>query len=276
MREVRSTGTVNAVYRLGDDVYARLPRLREWAPDLERECRWLPVLAPSLTLRVPEPVAVGRPAAGYPLPWAVFRWIDGEPYADGLVDDEADAAEQLAGFVTELRAAAPVDGAPRGGRRPLADLDAATREALAATGGALDRAGSDGPGSLSAAAHAAWERALDAPPWDGVPKWLHGDLLRPNLLVAGGRLRAVLDFGGVGVGDPAMDAVPAWATFGPRGRAAYRAALGVDDGTWERGRGYALHQAALIIPYYAITNPGFTALAVRTVREVARDLQTGG
>ena len=78
----------------------------------------------------------------------------------------------------------------------------------------------------------------------------------------------MIDFGGVGVGDPAADVVAAWAVFGAPGRAAYRDALAVDDGTWERARGYALHQAALIIPYYTETNPAFVVHAQRTIAEL--------
>jgi aminoglycoside phosphotransferase (APT) family kinase protein len=260
VRAVRSTGTVNAIYRLGDDLCARLPRVAAWAPSVERELAWLPQLAPRLTLRVPAPVARGRPADGYPFPWAIFRWIEGHPYGDAPVRDERRAADELARFVAELRRIDPA-GAPRGGRRPLRDLDAATRRAIAAAGGAID----------GAAAEAAWARALHAPPWDGPPVWIHTDLLRPNLLVHRGRLCAVLDFGGAGVGDPAADVTAAWGVFGPSGRAAFRAALAVDDGTWQRARGYALHQALLIIPYYAETNPAFVRLAQRTVGEVLAD-----
>ena len=99
VRAVRSTGTVNAIYRLGDDLCARLPRLQRYTGDLVDELRWLPWLAPRLSLQVPEPVAVGRPASGYPFPWAIYRWIDGQPYADELVDDERQAAADLARFV---------------------------------------------------------------------------------------------------------------------------------------------------------------------------------
>jgi aminoglycoside phosphotransferase (APT) family kinase protein len=255
--EVQSTGTVNAIYRLGDHLYVRLPRVREWADGLDREWHWLPRLSPRLSLRVPEPVAKGRPTSSYPFAWAIYRWIDGQPYADALVDDQREAARDLARFVAELRRIDP-DGAPRSGRRPLGELDAGTRAAITSAGGVID----------SDAAIAAWERALEAPVWDGWPVWIHSDLLRPNLLVHGGRLSAVIDFGAVGVGDPATDVIAAWSVFGPAGRETFRSALGVDDGTWERARGIALHQAALIIPYYAETNRGFVALARRTVEEV--------
>lgn len=261
VREVRSTGTVNAIYRLGERFYARLPRLQRYVRGLEREWRWLPELAPGLTLRIPEPAGLGQPTEEYPFTWAIYRWIDGHPYADQLIDDERRAARDLARFVAELRQIPPAADAPAGGRRPLAQLDAGTRTSITASAGAID----------VSAALAAWESALQAPAWDGRPVWIHADLLRPNLLVVSGRLHAIIDFGSVGVGDPATDVIPAWAVFGPAGRAAFRAALGADDGTWRRARGIALHQAAALIPYYAVSNPAFAALGQRTVQEVIDD-----
>jgi aminoglycoside phosphotransferase (APT) family kinase protein len=261
VREVSSTGTVNAIYRLGDQLGARLPRLPRYIASLEREWRWLPVLAPGLTLRVPEPVALGQPTAEYPLTWMIYRWIDGHPYADQLIDDERQAARDLARFVSEIHRIALAADAPAGGRRPLAQLDAGTRTSITEAGDVID----------GAAARAAWESALRSPAWDGRPVWIHADLLRPNLLVAGGRMRAVIDFGGAGAGDPATDVIPAWAVFGPAGRAAFRDALDVDDSTWRRARGIALHQAAALIPYYAVSNPAFAALGRRTVEQVIAD-----
>jgi len=222
------------------------------------ELRWLPWLAPRLSLQVPEPVAVGHPASGYPFPWAIYRWLDGQPYADELIDDERQAAADLASFVAELRSIDPIAGAPRAGRRPLRELDAATRAAIRALPNVIDRD----------AATAAWERALQAPAWHAAPVWVHTDLLRSNLLAAGGRLSAVIDFGAAGIGDAAADVIAAWSVFGRAGRETFRAALGVDDGTWHRARGFALHQAVLIIPYYAETNPVFAAAAKRTVEEI--------
>lgn len=261
IREVQPAGTVNAIYRLGDHLYARLPRVPWWARDLDREWQWLPKLAPQLSLQVPQPVGKGHPASSYPFTWAIYRWIDGQPYADELVDDEPQAARELARFVAQLRRMDPV-GAPRGGREPLRELDAVTRTAISSARGVID----------SDAATAAWERALQAPAWNGTPVWVHTDLLRPNLLVRDGRLCAVLDFGGAGVGDPAADVIAAWSVFGRTGRGVFRGALDVDDGTWNRARGFALHQAALIIPYYAETNPEFVAPAKRTVEEILADL----
>jgi aminoglycoside phosphotransferase (APT) family kinase protein len=261
IREVRSTGTVNAIYRLGDRLCVRLPRVAQWADGLARERTWLPRLAPHLSLRVPTPVAAGRPAHAYPFAWAIYEWIDGRSYADDLVDDERRAARDLARFVVELRRTDHIDGAPPTGRAPLRELDAVTRDAIAGATGVIDRA----------AATAAWDRALAAPVWDGTPAWVHTDLLRPNLLVDGGRLSAVIDFGAVGIGDPAADVAAAWSVFGEVGRPVYRAALDVDDETWERARGYALHQAVMLIPYYRETNPGLARLGVRTLSEIFAD-----
>jgi aminoglycoside phosphotransferase (APT) family kinase protein len=258
---VQSMGTVNAIYRIGDHLCARLPRVEEYAGDLEDELRWLPWLAAHLSLRVPEPVAMGHPASGYPFPWAIYGWIDGQPYADELVGDERQAAMDLAHFVTGLRAIDPA-GAPRAGRRPLRELDGTTRTAIDSSRSVID----------GDAVVTAWERAREAPAWEGAPVWIHTDLLRPNVLVDGGRLCAVIDFGGAGIGDPAADVIAAWSVFGQTGRETFRRALDVDDGTWNRARGFALHQAVMIIPYYPETNPGFVALAKRTVDEVLADI----
>ena len=107
---VRSTATVNAIYRLGDQLYVRLPRVEEWAKDLEKEWRWLPELAPRLSLRIPEPIGMGHPTGSYPFPWAIYGWIEGQPYSDELIEDEHQAARDLAQFVVELRRIDPSSG----------------------------------------------------------------------------------------------------------------------------------------------------------------------
>jgi aminoglycoside phosphotransferase (APT) family kinase protein len=259
-KQSSQTGTVNAIFRLGDDLCVRLPRVERWAGGVENELQWLPELAPRLTLAVPEPVAKGEPGSRYPFSWAIYRWLAGETFATDRIVDERQAAADLAQFVAELRRIDPT-GAPRSGRRPLRQLDAVTRAAIEEARGVVD----------AGAATAAWERCLQAPVWDGSPVWIHGDLVMPNLLVEGGKLTAVIDFGGAGVGDPATDVVAAWSVFGNDGRDSFRRALDVDDATWARARGFALHQALLIIPYYPETNPSFVAMATRTVDQVLGD-----
>jgi aminoglycoside phosphotransferase (APT) family kinase protein len=260
VRAVDSTGTVNAIFRLGEQLCMRLPRVKAGEADLVHELCWLPRLAGTLALEVPRPVAAGEPGEGYPFRWAVLGWIQGETFSVERVVDEAAAAAGLAHFVRSLRALDPAGGAPSG-RRPLAELDGMTRAAIAAAGELVD----------AARAMKAWARSLDAPAWEGPPVWRHCDLLPPNLLMTEGRLTAVIDFGSVGVGDPAADVIAAWSVFGAAGRERFRSELAVDDATWVRARGYALHQAVLIIPYYRETNPRFVEMARRTVNEVIVD-----
>jgi aminoglycoside phosphotransferase (APT) family kinase protein len=261
--ELRSMGTVNAIYRLGDELCVRLPRVQAWADDLLKELEWLPKLDRHLPLSIPEPVAKGDPGSGYPFSWAVYRWIEGQIFTSGKIGDERQAAADLGAFVAELRRF-DSSFAPRSGRRPLAQLDEATRTAIESLIGIVD----------TEEAMSAWELSLGAPPWDGNRVWIHCDLLPPNLLVEKEKLTAVIDFGAAGVGDPAQDVTPAWSVFGRSGREAFRNALAVDDPTWVRARGYALHQAALIIPYYSETNPEFVAMAKRTVERVLDDVRS--
>ena len=219
--EVRSTGTVNAIYRLGSELCVRLPLMRKWADDLSKELDWLPRLARHLRLAVPKPVARGEAGHGYPYSWAVYRWIEGRTFAPDRVDDERRAASDLAEFITDLRQVDP-SGAPRSGRKPLAELDPVTRAVIRSLRGTVD----------PEVATFAWEIALHAPEWDGRGTWIHCDLLPPNLIVDHRQLRAVIDFGASGVGDPAQDLTPAWSVFGESARQVFRDALDVDDGTW--------------------------------------------
>jgi len=228
---VPSSGTVNAIYRLGDDMVVRLPRVHRWAAALEKEYHWLPKLARHLPLRVPEPLAKGSPGEGYPWYWCVYRWLEGETWATDRIGDLREAAADLAQFITALQRIDTTDGPrprPGGGGAPLAERDPGVRAAIAASRGMID----------TDAVTAAWDAALEAPGWYGPPVWVHGDLSRPgNLLVVGGRLSAVIDFGGLSVGDPACELIAAWSLFSGGSRETFRAALPVDYATWARGRG---------------------------------------
>jgi aminoglycoside phosphotransferase (APT) family kinase protein len=232
---------------------------------VEREQQWLPKLAPFLPLAIPVPLAKGQPGEGYPWHWSIYRWLEGEEVTIERITDPHQAAIDLAGFITALQQV-DTTGAPLAGRGvPLAKRDAYTREAIEALRGIID----------IDAATAAWEAALGAPVWHGPPLWVHGDLLPGNLLVNQGRLNAVIDFGGLGVGDPACDLMIAWNLFTVETRGVFRAALVVDDATWARGRGWALSQALIFIPYYLNTNPVGVGNARRAVDEVLADYRAG-
>ena len=266
IRRFASDGTSNALYRLGNDLVARLPLRPGSGAAIGREHQWLPFLAPHLPLAVPTPVALGGPGEGYESVWSVYGWLDGESAATAPLDDPADAATALGWFVVALRSVDATDG-PRpsadnyGRGCPLALRDDGTRQAIAELTGTID----------TDAATAAWETALATPVWAASPVWLHGDLMPGNLLVDRGRLHAVIDFGGVGVGDPACDLQIAWNFFAGASRDAYRDAVEVDDDTWARGRGWALSVALLQLPYYATSNPAMARVARFTIDAVLAD-----
>ncbi|MFG1646459.1 aminoglycoside phosphotransferase family protein [Amycolatopsis sp. NPDC049252] len=234
-----SGGTVNAVFRLGDEFTVRFPLTASGAGDVAKEARVLASLG-ELPVAVPVVAGIGEPSEGYPWPWSVHEWLDGEPAVEGRSE-----AEGLAEFVNALRVST-VDGHPayRGG--PLTALDRATRDAVEA----LRR--TDEPFDAQAALDV-WTEALDAPAGSG--RWVHGDLMPSNVLVHNGRLTAVLDWATAGIGDPACDLIPAWNLLTAATRPAFRDAVGADDAAWARGRGRALSMAVIQLPYYRTTNP---------------------
>ncbi|MFF6958411.1 phosphotransferase [Streptomyces sp. NPDC008317] len=262
VRRFPSGGTVNAMYRLGDDMVVRLPLVAGGAGDVALEQEWLPRLAPLLPAAVPEVLGAGEPARGYPWPWSVYRWLDGEPPEAGALTEPVRLAEDIAGFVRAMRDVTLPDPPPAYRGEPLAHHDASTRSAIARLRG-IPQEGVDCAGLT-----AVWEDALRAPVWDGPPMWVHSDLMPGNLLVSGGRLTAVIDFGCAGVGDPACDLFPAWNLLPPDAREVLRGTLGVDDATWRRGRGRALSQAVNALPYYRETNPTMARNARHVIRAV--------
>ena len=247
---VASTGTDNALFRIGDDKVARLPLRSVSAWPIDTEWRWLPVLGPLLPVEIPLPLFVGEPADVFPSRWSVHSWVDGEDAITAAVDLPL-MADDLVAFLRALQAIDPTGGPPsrqaycfRG--VPLRDRDSWTRDAIGACAGLVDDVD---------ALTACWDDALAAPVWDRPPTWVHGDIAAGNLLVRDGRLRAVIDWGVMAVGDPACDLIVAWELLDAPSRARFRGQLEVDDDTWERGRGWALSTAVMSLSYYVTTNP---------------------
>jgi aminoglycoside phosphotransferase (APT) family kinase protein len=264
LTEVRSAGTDNTVYRLGDHLAVRLPRRRVVAAEADRLWRWLPRLAPQLPLAVPMPLARGAPGEGFPFPWLVCEWLDGQDVAGDPDVDLADAAGRLGRFVAALHRI-DATGAPptpfRGG--PLSRLDDRVR-------GEIDELGTDGMIEQRLVT-AAWDRALAAPAGEGAPVWVHADLYPGNLLARQHRLAAVIDFGGLGAGDPAIDLLPAWGWLTGPARGRFRAQVKPDDATWARGRGWALGLALGAVRHYRDANPALAASGRRTIAAVLAD-----
>jgi aminoglycoside phosphotransferase (APT) family kinase protein len=263
--DVGSLGTENTLYRLGAERVVRLPRCPGLDEQAEKLHRWLPALGPRLPLAIPRPIAQGEPSSDFPARWSIYAWIEGEVASAERIASLPQAARELGCFVAALQRIDSAAGPPPGEHNffrgvPLATRDAQVRAALEALRGVID----------TDWASAQWNAALRAPAWQGRPVWLHGDLRSENLLVSDGRLRAVIDFGGLGVGDPAPDLIIAWELFSAESRAEFRSALGVDDATWARGRGWALYVALSALAYYtADTNPAMLRFARRLLGELA-------
>ena len=228
------------MFRLGDELSVRLPRRDGSTEPGSRELVWLPKLAPQLPLEVPVPLAQGRPGVGYPWFWEIHSWLEGETVPVEEID-AIQAARDLARLVRALQRIEPSAAAPPGRGVALAERDSTVRDWL----GRLD---------CDPRVTAVWERALAAPPWDGPPVWHHGDLDVRNWLVREGRISGVIDWGLVGVGDPACDVMVAWKLHSPVARDSFREALPADDATWERARGWAVSQAVGALAYYTPEN----------------------
>ncbi|MFD7514829.1 aminoglycoside phosphotransferase family protein [Streptomyces niveus] len=254
-------GSDHVIFRLGGDMAVRLPRGTWAAGQARKEHVWLPRLAPELSLATPVPLGLGVPGFGYPYHWSVARWLEGDvATADGFADP-AGAAVQLADFLKGLQRI-PVPDAGHGlSRWSLVGRDEATRTAIRASTG----------GVLADAMTRVWDAALAAPAWDGAPVWFHGDFHTGNLLTVDGHLSAVIDFGGLGVGDPACDLMVAWTTLSAETRPVFRAALGVDDATWARGRGFALATGLNAYTHHGATNPRVAAQTRRQIDQTIAD-----
>lgn len=258
---VQSAGTDNAIYRLGVDKCVRLPRVPDAAKDVEKEQLWLPLFSSALPLPIPVPLGKGYPNERYPMQWSVYPWIEGNNATIESIANQHQAATDLAQFIGALQKISSVGAPPSRRGVPLAKQDSETRQAIKSLHGSID----------TQAVTAIWEECLGAPTWDKSPVWTHGDLLPSNLLVREGRLSAVIDFGLMGVGDPACDLIPTWSVFSASTREVFRSALRVDEATWLRGRGWALSIALIILPYYEKTNLGLVAIAERILSEILNE-----
>lgn len=260
LRAMEVSGSTNALFRLGHDKLVRLPRQAGGGESIDKEATWLPHVARHLTVEVPSVVGIGEPDLDYPERWSITTWLSGARPSAPRTDARAHGADRLAAdlarFLTELRVmeipenARDVEGLSWYRGLPLFDLDEAFRAAAAecrAIGVDLD----------VDEALRVWDRAADASrAVESADSWYHGDLLVENLLLDdSGRLAAVIDFGGLAIGDPTVDLVVAWEALDDTGRSALRRALDVDDATWTASRGWALFLAMLTFPYYGATMP---------------------
>lgn len=263
IRPVEESGTDHALYRVGQDLVVRLP-IVDWAVEqAERDLRWLPVLAPHLDLAIPVPVAVGQPGEGYPWPWSVVPWIAGETPGEDNLDLTA-AAVTLAQFVKALHGIPDGGGPVKSGTArgvPVHHLDAGVRPLIEELIDEID----------ASAVTRVWDEAMGAARWDAPLVWIHGDIAPGNLIVRERRLVAVIDFGGLGLGDPAPDLAPAWNLLDDRSRAVFREAVGYDDATWARAKAWVLAPALQGLRYYRTSRPDLVAAARHQIGAVLAD-----
>jgi aminoglycoside phosphotransferase (APT) family kinase protein len=262
---VELDGWDNRSFRLGPELTIRMPSGDWYAEQVDKEQRWLPVLARQLPLPIPTPVARGAPGCGYPYQWSVYRWLDGTPASRARVGDPTGFATTLARFLTAL-GRIDATGGPEPGRHnffrggPLATYERETLDAIDALGDEVPRDD----------VMRVWADAT-AGSWEGEPVWFHGDVAVGNLLVRDGRLAAVLDFGSSGVGDPACDTVIAWTFLSGSSRDRFRAELGVDPGTWSRGRGWALWKALISLAGHLERDEPEAVVARRDIEQILAD-----
>ncbi|HSK23695.1 MAG TPA: aminoglycoside phosphotransferase family protein [Egicoccus sp.] len=269
LRLAHEQGTDNVVFRLGDDLSVRLPRKASAVPGLLVELAWVPRLAPGLPLPVPIPIARGEPTTGYPFPWAICRWVPGQPPQDVDDLDPVDTSVRLGRFVHALHhfdtTGGPLAGADTQRAGALRAYDQVTRAALAEVT-ALMTAGRVDPTLFDpAAALDLWEAAVQAPVWGGAGVWLHRDLYAGNLLARDGQLTGVVDFGGLVVGDPAGNVMAAWHVLPPPHRRPFLDIVDADEATQLRARGWVLSQGLLALPYYLDNHPGMVRMAQRAI-----------
>ena len=252
LRRVPDSGTDNAIYRLGEDMGIRRPRIQWAEAQIEKECRWLPELALGLPVSVPVPLAKGHPSHVYPFPWLVYPWLEGVSLDRAVIEDWGVLAREVGEFIIAL-GRRPTDDGPPPIRRgnPMVQYDPEVQWALRQLDDSVD----------VERAKAVWENAVDVGEWSEDPVWVHGDLLPGNILVSKGHVSGIIDWSGAGVGDPACEAMLAWSL--PSGaRSVFRQTIGFDDATWVRARGWVVQQTAPYIPYYAKSLP----LAVEQAR----------
>jgi aminoglycoside phosphotransferase (APT) family kinase protein len=267
VREVPSAGTVNAIFRIGDRLAARFPLE---PGDVDATRRWLAAeaeaaaeLAGRTRFRTPEPVALGEPGRGYPLPWSVQTWLPGVVATDDDPGESVGFAHDLAAFVADVRAidtrGRTFRGTGRGG--DLTAHDEWVETCFRHSEGLVD----------VPRLRRVWAGLRGLPRGDAPDVMTHGDLIPGNILVAAGRLTGVLDVGGFGPADAALDLVGAWHLLEAAARRVLRADLGCGDLEWERGKAWAFVQAMGTVWYYRETNPTMSRMGDRTLARILAD-----
>jgi aminoglycoside phosphotransferase (APT) family kinase protein len=267
IRPVKCSGHDNRTFHLGEHMSVRLPSAAAYAPQVEKEQRWLPILAKELTLPISTPLAKGEPSETYPWPWSINKWVEGETLTYQNINDLNQVARDLGAFLIELQSI-EASGGPLAGEHnfyrggSLAVYDEESRHALEQNKDVFNE------GKLKKI----WETALDSK-WNSQPVWVHGDIAPGNILIENGGICAVIDFGILGVGDPACDAAMAWNFFDKDSRKVFKDVLKMDEGTWNRARGWALWKALITYHGNRYSNSEVAWESLTIINSIADDFE---
>ncbi len=269
LKKIDSAGTDHCMYRLGDDLAVRFPNSTSASEQVTKEHSWLPKMT-SFAVAIPKVIGAGGPTNEFPFPWSVTNWMEGYDATANNIVDWLTAAEKLGQFTRAFRSQ-NTSGAPLAGKHnafrgtALANLDQIARNAIDALGDLFDMA------SLLNS----WDKALPVPPWAGPPVWIHGDIHAANIIVRNGNVAGIIDFGLMGVGDPACDLALGWSFLPSNARDRFRAAADVDDATWQRGKGWGLYVGVIALSYYRDRNPTLSGIAEKAIQAVIKDSKWG-
>lgn len=259
LKAVPSSGTEASLFRLGDNYVVRLPRLAGADANINKEYEWVPKIAQQLKTPLSLPLFKGHAHPTYPSSWVISQWNDGVNPPFEQENEYGLLAQDLGHFINKFQRLDLAHGPLSRRGVPLNQLDQQTKRALDELQGEID---------CHKVANL-WDQLISIPLWPHDPVWIHGDLLPGNILIQDNRLKAVIDFSDVGIGDPACDLIIAWALLNPPSRKIFQTTLeNKDENTWQRGRGWALSIALIMLPYYKNTNPAFASLARRMIKHV--------
>ena len=266
LRSLNSPGTSNTLFRLGDRYVLRFPRSENAAQAIKKEQHWLSQLAPHLSIKIPEPIGLGQAQPDFAWPWSICEWLPGQDLWQAAFTP-SDMAQALGHFVNEMRAL-PLEQGPAPGAHnswrgvPLKQRHEQVLAAIQELGTRIDQT----------AVLKCWEKSLEAPLWQQA-HWIHGDLIAGNLLAHHQKLTAVIDFGLLGVGDPAVDLIPAWNLLDETSRQSFREIVQADEACWLRGQGWALSQALIALPYYWDSNPQMVQMGQQVLKSLKLSLK---
>ncbi|WP_442603078.1 aminoglycoside phosphotransferase family protein [Paenibacillus sp. KN14-4R] len=267
IRPVKNGGNDNRTFHLGDDMSVRLPSAEDYVPQVEKEQKWLPKLSKELSLPISTPLAKGNPSKEYPFPWTVNKWVEGETLNLKNINDLSQLAKDLGTFLNELQSI-DASGGPLAGKHNfyrggnVAVYDQETRDAIEQNKDILN----------VSLLNEIWELALDSK-WAANPVWVHGDIAPGNILVKDGKLSAIIDFGILGIGDPSCDAAMAWTFFDNTSRKVFKNTLNMDEGTWNRARGWALWKALITYNWNRNSNKVIAEESYNIIKIIEQDYE---